>query len=187
MLLPFICWVITGVFFFIKPGYQNAYENLVIRTYPLNQLNDLKFKDADEVRILRSVLGEHLLVKREGGWRQLHPITYEELETVNEQQIRQLIEDAIQLNPERYGKIQSIDGVKVIMSTDVTINLNWSEMRLYQSGTDTDLINWMYKIHYLQWTGIKEVDRYLGVIGLALVLCLAFLGVFISLKRKATA
>jgi hypothetical protein len=184
LLLPFMGWVITGVFFFIKPGYKSAYENLAIKTYPLDKIHHLEIVGVDEIRLLRSVLGNHLLVKKQTGWLQLDPITYEVLEITNQQQTRRLIEDAIQINPERYGKIESIDGTKIKMSTDVTINLNWSEMSLYQSGSDTDFINWMYKVHYLQWTGIKAVDRVLGIVGLALVLVLAFLGMTISLRRK---
>ena len=42
----------------------------------------------------------------------------------------------------------------------------------------------MYKIHYLQWTGIKSIDKVLGIIGLVLVLLLAFLGLRMSIAYK---
>jgi uncharacterized iron-regulated membrane protein len=57
-------------------------------------------------------------------------------------------------------------------------------MSLYQQGKDTDFINQMYKIHYLQWTGIKSIDKVLGIIGLILVLLLAFLGLRMSIAYK---
>ena len=59
-------------------------------------------------------------------------------------------------------------------------------MRLYQKGEDTAFINTMYKIHYLQWTGIKSVDKVLGIIGLVLVVILAMLGTVMTFRRKAT-
>jgi hypothetical protein len=37
LVLPVIGWTITGVIFFIKPGYQAAYDQLVVKTYPLEK------------------------------------------------------------------------------------------------------------------------------------------------------
>ncbi len=185
MLLPFIAWAITGVFFFIKPGYKAAYESLAITTYPL--ATPFTFPQNDnwlEIRLLRSILGMHLLVKNNEGWQQLNLDSFEVIDQPSEQDIRKLINDAIQLKPTRYGNIVSVDKFNALTNTGIKISLNWQEMTLYQQGTDTDFINTMYKVHYLQWTGIKSLDKVLGIVGLALVLILAMLGVMMTLKRN---
>ena len=34
----------------------------------------------------------------------------------------------------------------------------------------------LYRIHYLQWTGVKAIDMLLGVLGLGLLVTLAYFG-----------
>lgn len=185
MLLPFIAWAVTGVFFFVKPGYQAAYASLSVKTYALGPMPQLSAKqDWSEVRWIRSVLGPHLLVKHEEKWQQRDPQTLQIDAQPSEQQTRRLVNDAIAQDQPRYGHIQSIDGQQVITDTGIKISLNWSQMRLQQSGQDTDFINQMYKIHYLQWTGIKALDKVLGVLGLGLVFILAMLGLTMTFRRK---
>jgi hypothetical protein len=189
MLLPFIAWAITGLFFFIKPGYSSAYENLSVKTYPLNHINISSSPSPDkktwlEVRQLSSILGSHILVKDDAQWQQIDPLTHDVINEPSAVQMRTLISDAIQFNPKRYGQIETINGLEAITTTAVKITLNWAEMRLYQKGEDTDFINTMYKIHYLQWTGIKSLDKYLGIFGLALVIILAGLGIAMTFRRK---
>lgn len=184
MLLPFIAWAVTGVFFFIKPGYQEAYASLAVKQYPLQQSYYLAGNpNWQEVRLLRSVLGDHLLVKTKDNWQQLDPHSLMQINKPTDTQLRKLVSDAIQSNRERYGKIASIDGTQVTTSTGVRISVNWQQMSLYQQGADTDFINQMYKIHYLQWTGIEAIDKVLGIVGLGLVLVLAGLGLWLSLSR----
>jgi len=189
MILPFIAWAITGVFFFIKPGYSSAYESLPVKTYPLENIHSSSPLSSVqeswlEVRYLRSILGLHKLVKNNQGWQHLDFLTAEIISKPTEQQISTLINDAIGINPQRYGQIKMIDGLQITTTTNVNISVNWSEMRLYQKGEDTAFINTMYKIHYLQWTGIKSLDKVLGIIGLILVVVLALLGAAMTFRRK---
>jgi len=185
MILPFFAWAITGVFFFIKPGYQKAYESLPVKSYQLNTLPVISIaEDWQEVRWLRTILGLHLLVKSNSKWQQVDIKTMQVKELPTEEDIKQLIDDAIKNKSERYGDIVSIDGLKIVTNTDITINLNWDQVTLHQKGTDTDFINTIYKIHYLQWTGIKSVDRVLGLVGLAFVVVLACLGFYMTFSRR---
>jgi len=184
MLLPFITWAITGVFFFIKPGYSSAYEKLAITTYPV--LSDIKLpinNQWSEIRRLRSVIGEHLLVKEEGTWRHLTLPSMTIVKSPTQEDVQQLVADAIKHNSERYGEVKGINNLTVTTSTDVNVTLNWDNMTLRQRGPDTEFISMMYQIHYLKWTGIKALDNVLGIIGLALVVLLAFMGVLLSMKR----
>ncbi len=186
MLLPFIAWAVTGMFFFIKPGYQAAYQAISPTLYPIKQIIQLPKQQWLEVRQVRTVLGEHLLVKDENGWQQLSSENFEVIAQPTATQIRQLVNDAIAKDKARYGEIASIEKNVVSTSTGVKITLDWPTMSMRQKGEDTDFINAMYDVHYLRWTGNAAVDKYLGVIGLSLVVLLALLGAWMTLKPLPT-
>ena len=61
MVIPFLGWALTGLVFFIKPGYTEAFEILSIKTYG-NQEPFLVPANSNwlEVRMLKSVLGKIL-------------------------------------------------------------------------------------------------------------------------------
>jgi hypothetical protein len=61
--------------------------------------------------------------------------------------------------------------------------LDWNKLSLFQRGKDTDRIDLLYKIHYLQWTGIKPLDKVLGMLGILLVLALSALGARLLFSR----
>lgn len=185
MLLPFIAWVITGIFFFFKPGYKEAYQPLPIKTYPLSQLIQLpNTQDWLEVRQLHTALGHHLLVRNEQGWQQRTTADFKLIEQPTAAEVRALVADAITDNLSRYGSIVDVNDLKVTTDTGVEINLNWQQMTLRQYGEDTDFINTLYDIHYLRWTGNKDIDQYLGVIGLMFVLLLAVVGTVMAFTKK---
>lgn len=187
LFLPFIGWVITGIFFFVKPGYQDAYNRLIVTTYPLkSQYQIISQPDWQEVRLLKTILGEHLLARSGDVWRHYNPRTLEEVNIPEERQVRLIVEDAIKNNLKRYGKIISVERLKVVTENQVKITLDWSQLKLHQTGKDTEFINQMYKIHYLQWSGIEGVDRIMGVIGLMAVLLLTLLGLRMSISRRKT-
>ena len=185
MLLPFIAWVITGVFFFIKPGYSEAYEKLVVQQYPTHHQTNLPYPNNwFEIRTFRSILGEHVLVKSESQWLHLDVHSFKPVNAPTPDNVKLLITDAIKNNVKRYGEVISVNGLSVLTSTGVNITLNWQKMSLQQKGNDTEFISVMYKIHYLQWTGIESIDKVMGVIGLILVLTLALLGITLTVRRK---
>ena len=185
MLLPFIGWAVTGAIFFIKPGYGGAYEAIAVKTYPLDSAVTLPSHPAWlEVRFLKTVLGEHLLVRTAGGWRHLDPKTLEDRPAPAESELRALMTDAFSANAERYGRIVSVDGTTVTTETGARVTLSWTRLALSQRGRDTDRIDGIYKIHYLQWTGIAAVDKVLGAVGLVLILVLSALGVSLLVRAK---
>ncbi len=184
LLIPFFAWAITGLIFFIKPGYAAAYEILVPKTYPLVDQTPINVQtNWLEFRSLRTVLGNHLLVRTADGWTNLDPVTLQPRPTPTEGEIRTLLKDAFSSNSTRYGEIISISGNTAKTNTGVEVSLDWNRMSLQQKGTDTDRIDLLYKIHYLQWTGQKSIDRMLGLVGIALVLVLTTLGALLAFKR----
>jgi len=184
LLLPFFGWAITGLVFFIKPGYTGAYEILTPKTYPLDGATPVTAApDWKEIRYVRTCLGDHLLVRTETGWQHLDPTTRQPRNKPTEAELRSLLKDAFSANPQRYGEITIISADKVQTNTGVEVSLDWNRLALQQKGKDTDWIDFLYRIHYLQWTGIKSVDKVVGLVGLVLVMFLAALGALIAIKR----
>ena len=185
MLLPLIGWCVTGFVFFIKPGYEGAYELLQPKTYPLDgPLAISPDPSWLEFRYLRTVIGNHLLVRTAQGWQHLDPATLALRRKPTSDEVKALMLDAFSLNPSRYGRIAKVTGETVTTDTDVRVTLNWNRLSLQQAGKDTDRIDRLYKIHYLQWTGVKWVDQILGITGLTLVAILSFLGFMLGFNLK---
>jgi len=185
LLLPFFGWAITGLVFFMKPGYAAAYETLSLRTYPLTASSPITADPSWlEFRSLRTVLGEHLLVRTESGWKQLNLATRQPRPMPNQSEVKLLLQDAFAANPSRYGSISRVSGNKVWTDTGVEVNIDWNRMNLQQRGKDTDRIDLLYRIHYLQWTGVKTLDKIVGFAGIVLVMALTTLGAWLAFKRS---
>lgn len=181
LLLPFLGWAATGIVFFVKPGYGGAYEALNVKTYPLENTAVAASPDWLEVRLLRSVLGEHLLARTDSGWQHLQPQTGLPFPLPAKDALRRLLEDAFTANPARYGRIVRVDTDTVQTDTGVEVRLDWNRLALQQRGSDTALIDALYRVHYLQWTGIALVDQVLGLLGLGLLILMTLLGARLAL------
>lgn len=176
LLLPFFGWALTGLVFFIKPGYEGAYEVLSPKTYPLDGAVTINPDPAWlEFRYLKTVLGEHLLVRTEAGWSHLNPSDGRPRDKPTEDEVRTLLKDAFSANPRRYGNVSRVSGDTASTDTGVEVAVDWKRLSLQQRGTDTDRIDLLYKVHYLQWTGVTVIDRVVGIVGIALVLVLTIL------------
>ena len=185
--VPLLAWSLTGIVFLVKPGYDGAYQLLSVKTYPLKRAFKIgPTSDWHEARLLRTVLGYHLLAGGKGNSIHLDPVNMQRKEAPSAADMKRLVEDAIGVNPERYGELVNISGNKANTSTGVEITLDWRNLSLAQSGRDTVLINNLYKVHYLQWLGRPFPDTIFGVIGIVLLLSLTGLGLagFIGSKRK---
>lgn len=177
MLLPLAGWAVTGAVFFLKPGYAGAYELLQVKTYPIEaSIATRPDPSWIEARFVRTILGDHLLVRTSRGWLHLDPHSMQPMPEPSADEINALVSDALSVNPERYGRVASIQGYNITTSTGVRIELDWGRLALSQSGKDTDRIDTLYKIHYLQWTGVKAIDTALGALGILLVIALSLLG-----------
>ncbi len=184
MLLPLTGWAITGAVFFLKPGYQGAYEMLPVKTYPLEASIALETDPSWlEVRFVKTILGEHLLAWVPQGWLHLEPRSQQPRPQPSPDDIRTLVSDAFSANPARYGQIASIEDDKITTDTGVSIEMDWNRLALSQRGKDTDRIDTLYRIHYLQWTGVKSLDNVLGALGIILVLGLSGLGARLFFSR----
>ena len=177
MLLPLAGWAVTGAVFFLKPGYAGAYELLQVKTYPLETTIATQPDPSWlEARFVKTTLGEHLLARTSRGWRHLDPVTLQPRPEPSADDLEALATDAFSANPERYGRVAGIEGNRITTDTGVRVELDWDRLAFTQSGKDTARLDALYKIHYLQWTGLKNVDKVLGALGILLVITLSLLG-----------
>lgn len=180
--MPLLAWCLTGLVFLIQPGYGAAYEALPVQGYPLTEpLTITPQEDWLEYKIMRTVLGTHLLVRDKTGWQHLNAATLAPFEA-DMQQRRSLIGDAIALKAERYGHLLEMESEPYLTSTGAEISLQWDTLSLRQYGLDTRWIDRMYRVHYLQWTGIKPLDKVLGIFGLLLLVLISVTGVRLLLR-----
>lgn len=185
LILPFFVWALTGLVFFIKPGYQGAFSYLNVKTYPISKVVQIIPKpEWQEVKLLQTVLGTHLMVKQSDGWQQLNLTDFTVRPQPSADDLQRLIKDAISVDSKRYGEQLLKTEQGFVTDTGVQIQLDWASLSLSQQGKDTELINNLYKAHYLQWTGQKTIDQVLGVIGLVLLMLTTVVGVRLLIRRS---
>lgn len=183
LLLPILVWAATGLLFFLKPGWGPAYSTLEPRWRPLAGAGVAPPAGALEARRLCTVLGEHLLVRDANGWRQVDPATGADRPLPPPEQVRALLADAISgERRERYGDIARLDGAKATTTTGATLELDWPSLSIAQRGADTERIDALYRLHYLQWTGARPLDRALGLLGLVALFALALAGLRLAIR-----
>lgn len=185
LILPFMAWATTAIFFLVRPGYTEAYAALDLALADLPATITITTEpDWREFRYLSSPLGEHLLVRTGNGWQHLDGRTGAPFPAPDEDGLRRLLDAAIASNPERYGQLSTISGLTAQTSTDVEITVYWDNLSASQSGRDTRWINKVYDIHYLRWTGHAGFDQVFGVAGLILLLILTWTGATLALRGR---
>ena len=95
LLFPIVGWALTWLVSLVKRGFDGAYEVITIKTYPLDQkLIIASKKNWEEVRLIKSVLGNHLLVTIEGktSHRDFNTLEKKPMPSVTE--VTHLVEDA---------------------------------------------------------------------------------------------
>lgn len=184
MLLPFIAWSLTGLFFLIQPGYGDAYAPLAVKTYGRGAAYTITANpEWLETRHMTTILGSHLLVRTASGWQHLHADDASVWEAPDAASATRLFEDAIATNKARYGNLLEVSDLTALTDKGVALSLNWNTLTLGQYGRDTRWIDRLYSIHYLEWTGIDLLDSLLGLVGLALLLFMTYTGGRLAYKK----
>lgn len=186
MLLPFIAWSASAVFFLVRPGYDEAYERPTVQQYPAQRAYTIPVNENWlETRYFNTVLGEHLIVRQLDGWRHLHADSLQEWVLPSPAQVSLLLEEAIAANSRRYGELISVEGNQATTDTGVELSLDWTTLSISQSGRDSRWIDRIYSIHYLQWTGIELIDNFLGLAGLFLLMTITYTGTRLAIGLDA--
>ena len=183
LLLPLIGWCVTGAIFLIKPGYGDAYTQLEARFYPLGEhLVPQPLENWQQMRLARTNLGLHLFALNQNGWHQYDPQTLLPRSEPATAELLTLLADAIRVNPARYGKAVTFENGAYVTATGVVLSLDWNTLSLQQRGSDRALIDGLYNVHYLRWTGVRALDNVLGVLALLTLVCTSLLGARLLFK-----
>lgn len=186
MLIPLLAWTVTGSIFLIKPGYDGAYDRLTVKAYPLATVPSIQPKNSwREVKVIQTILGLHLLVNKNGEWFQLHPEKLTIKSPPTEESLIQLVDDSLSQNRQRYGEVVSYSEGIYFTDKGVEITFDWHTLTFQQKGWDTQVINTLYKIHYLQWSNHTTTNTLFGVSGLVLLLLLVLYGALAYVKSMA--
>lgn len=188
LLLPFLTWSLTGLFFLVRPGYTEAYERIPVRQYQLPANIPVTMQpDWQEIRYLRSVLGNHLLVQTDSGWQHRHGENGEIWPLPEASDLTRMLEDAFQFNPDRYGRVARVEGNRAWTDTGIEVDVSWSTLNISQYGNDSRWIDRIYSWHYLEWTGFYWTDRILGIGGLILLIYMTYTGAIMAFGRRRIA
>lgn len=198
LVLPLVVWGITGLLFHVKPGWVGAYEMLPYSRQasrlPEGILNPRQL--APDRKVARAsyqntTIGTIAHLTTDDETLLFDATTGAQLSPLSEENARKLAGATASMSSyfgERYGRITETriaePYVEVHFEGGAVIKVHRHRPELMQSGPDTDRINWLYRMHYLQWTGIASIDNVLGLVGIVLIWSLAFLGVWLALPRR---
>ncbi len=160
-----VIWSITGLLFHLKPGWDRAYDLLSID----------RGGGREE---LDTAIGP---LVRVDGVLERDPLT--------EFEARALAIDAVSRSRHRasYGEPAGATvtdaAVKIRFSGGPVVTVDRAGAWISQRGPDTDRIDWLYRIHYLQLTGHRSIDRAIAVAGLLLIWAVMIPGGVLFVRR----
>jgi uncharacterized iron-regulated membrane protein len=157
-----VVWSVTGLLFHLKPGWDRAYDMLSV--------------DRRKTETLETVLGP--LTRTQGTLAA--PLSVADAET--------LARDALERSAQRaaYGAITRVSHDEQSVSLhceNATVLIDRTSARISQKGADTERIDWLYRVHYLQWTGNPSIDKFLAIAGLALIWAVMIPGIVLFVRR----
>lgn len=187
-------WSVTGLLFHLKPGWSRAYDTLSAErggalhpgtlaapSVVGDGVTSFELIDTALGPLYRvtSAAGPALFDAQTGARRS--PLTLEDAKT--------LALDAVgrSAHAAAYGTIETADrrgeAAVIAFSGGATVEVSLADARMSQRGADTDRIDWLYRIHYLQWTGNRSVDKVLAMGGLALIWTVVIPGLVLFVRR----
>ena len=189
LVVPLAVWSITGLVFHLKPGWARAYDQLAIERPTTLHPASLAPPPADvqSLELFDTVLGPlyridgaRLVDARTGQPRVLSP-----------DEARALAADAVARSAHPYGAAGAVTSddatVHIAYGDGVRVDVSRADARISQRGSDTDRIDWLYRLHYLQWTGNRTLDRVIAVAGLVLIWMVFVPGLVLFVRRLRAA
>jgi hypothetical protein len=195
LLFPLVAWSGTGLLFHVKPGWARAYDMLSAER-PLATAGVASIETVaatfstpiERVELFGTALGPMYRITTHGGVELVDAAGARRRSPLTADDARELAADAVAHSRQRelYGAIgnATVEGNTVHVGfAHATVDVDRASGKLTQRGTDTDRIDWLYRIHYLQWSGNPDVDRVIPVVGLGLIWIVAFAGLVLFFKR----
>ena len=195
LVAPLVVWSITGLLFHLKPGWSRAYDMLDVersdsrlngtQLSALILIGEASIQHAD---VFDTAIGPLTRVTTAKGTSLYEVTTGKQRSPLSEADARTLAIDAISRSPHRaeYGEpgaVTTTDDRVRIAFEHATVDVGRMDARISQRGADTDRIDWLYRIHYLQWTGNTTIDRMLAVIGLLLIWAVLIPGLVLFVRK----
>lgn len=195
LVVPLVVWSITGLLFHLKPGWARAYDMLdaerpepALHAAQLAPLETIGGDPIQHLDVFDTALGPLARVTTAKATALYDVATGKPRSPLSQDDAKLLALDAISRSPHRsdYGEPTTIttmpELVRIVFGS-TTVEVGRNDARISQRGADTDRIDWMYRIHYLQWTGHKTVDRVLAVVGLLLIWAVLIPGLVLFVRR----
>jgi hypothetical protein len=191
-----VVWSVTGVLFHLKPGWDRAYDMLTAeRRTPISvaQLASLDSLDSlgsvSRIELFDTAIGPLYRVRTTDATDLVDATTGRTRSPLTADDAHALISDAVSRSSHRaaYGDFKSLTleetTARAHFSSGAVIDLGRRDARISQRGPDTERIDWLYRIHYLQWTGNKTFDRAFAVFGLVLIWAVMIPGLVLFVRR----
>lgn len=189
-----VVWSVTGLLFHLKPGWARAYDMLAAeRGGPMQPSKLVALSSVGDdiigLEVIDTALGPLFRVATSQGSSLIDATTGAKKSPLSLADARTLVADAItrSSHASAYGAFESADlrdaEVVLAYSGGQTIEVRRDDARISQRGGDTDRIDWLYRIHYLQWTGNKTFDRAFAIGGLALIWAVVLPGLVLFVRR----
>ncbi len=201
LLIPFLLWTATGLMFLLKPGWTPAYEmldaflptslDLGAVLPPTEALRQAGVEEAPvRVELVQTALGPTYRVRFSAGASALVDARSGRLQSpLSEAQARAIAESAAAKATarDRFGAVLRSrtvgDAVEVEFKGGAVVTVGRSDLSVSQRGPDTDRIDALYRVHYLQWTGHKTLDRALAIFAIAATWGLSIVGTVLFFSR----
>jgi uncharacterized iron-regulated membrane protein len=196
LVVPLIVWSVTGLLFHLKPGWARAYDMLdaerpleTAQVTPISTIAAMFPEGIQRLELFGTALGPLYRVTTGSGSVLIDATTGARRSPLTESDARTLALDALSRSRQKagYGEITTTeareDVVRFRFSKGVTVDVGREDARISQRGSDTERIDWLYRVHYLKWTGKKTLDRVLSVVGLALIWLVMIPGLVLAWRR----
>jgi uncharacterized iron-regulated membrane protein len=195
LVVPLVIWSVTGLLFHLKPGWSRAYDMLSAE-HPLDAMPAVSLDavasaaggPAQHLELFGSALGPLYRITTPTGTvlldAQLHRRS-----PLSAADARTLAADAVAHSTHRdaYGPIGATradpDTVHVAFA-HATVDVDRATGTISQRGRDTDRIDWLYRLHYLSWTGNRTLDKLLAITGVALIWLVMVPGLVLFVRRR---
>lgn len=195
--VPLVVWSVTGLLFHLKPGWDRAYDQLsveepgpAITPAELVVLTPmLTAEKVERLEVFATAIGPLARVTTQNATELFDVADGRRVSPLSVADARGLALDAIARSRHRssYGDVTRVEStdhaVKLVLANDVVVEVARDDAQISQRGGDTDRIDWLYRIHYLQWTGNRIIDRVLAVLGLVLIWAVLVPGVVLFVRR----
>ncbi len=164
-----VVWSVSGLLFHLKPGWDRAYD----------MLNAERGKS----ETLDTAIGP--LTRKAGA---LVDAAGTPRPPLTEDEAKVLVADALSRSifAAAYGELERVSHDETTVRLDyahATVTIGRASARISQRGPDTERIDWLYRIHYLQWTGNATIDKVLAMAGLLLIWAVMIPGVVLFVRR----